>query len=232
MSYRLGGSLTLLALILFTSAPALAGKRKGRKKKAPAAPVSVTLVNGCKAAAEIKVGQVVSKLAAGATQADVAIQGGAVENTDNVYEVFLATKSLGLYTLEAGGKYAMRIASCRAGHADVFTHREKDRPKGVSPNSAAKVRFRARQNGFLEYRSGKTGRFKPLSVAMTRYQDVAGGDHAFTFRLRASKRGPVLAMFKGTAKLKAGHAYLIESNVVGRTILFKAEDEGWGGSDG
>ncbi len=233
LPYRIGGLLTLLAIIFFVATPAHAGRkaRKKRKKK-PAAPVTVELTNGCKAKAKFKLGNVEAELEGGATGAPLAIQGGAFENTDNVYDLRLGDKSLGLYTLVAGGKYAMRVTNCRAEHADVLTTHDAERPKGTSPNAAAKVRFRARQNTFLEYRSGKRGRFKPLSVAMTRYQEIPGGDHMFTFRLRAAKRGPVLKMYKGEVKVDAGHAYLIEANVVGKEILFKAEDEGWGGEDG
>ena len=230
MIRRFGLPLATVALLLLAATPAVAGRKK-RKKKAPAAPVTVTLVNDCTAEAKIKLGNVTEALAAGATKAGLAVQGGTFEKTDDVYDLLLGDKSLGLYTLKAGGTYTLRVANCRADHADVFTAIVGDRPKGLSPNAASKLRFRARQNGFLEYRSGKVGRFKPLSVAMTRYQEVPGGEHVFTFRLRAAKRGPVLKMFKGTAKLEPGHAYLIESNVVGREILFKAEDEGFGATD-
>lgn len=231
MPYRLGGLLTMLAVFSFTATPAHAGRKARKKKTKPAAPVAVELTNGCEVKAKFNLGAVEAELDAGATGAPLAIQGGAFENTDNVYELRIDGTSLGLYTLVAGGKYAMRVTNCRAAHADVQTRQDAERPKGVSPNAATKVRFRARQNVFLEYRSGDTGRFKPLSVAMTRYQEIPGGDHAFTFRLRAAKRGPVLKMFKSSVKLDAGHAYLIEANVVGQEILFKAEDEGWGGAD-
>ena len=229
MSFRPGGVLTILAVLTLAVAPAWAGKRKKkRKKKAPAAPVAVTVENGCKAEADIKLGQLSFKVAPGAKSAEQAIQGGTFENTENVYELLLSGKSLGLYTLEGGGRYEVRLADCRGGHADVYTHFMGDRPKGKSPNAAAQVRFRARQNVHLEYRSGT--RFKPLSVAMTRYQEIAGGDFEFTFRLRAAKRGPVLKMMKKSVKLKAGHHYLIEANVTGREITFKVEDEGFEGT--
>ena len=130
-------------------------------------------------------------------------------------------------SLQPGGSYVVGLSGCRGNGADVFTQNKAERPKVLSPNAAAEFRFRARQKVYLEYKAGKTGRFRPLSVAMTRYKEAAGGTMDFTLRLRAAKRGPVLKMFRSGVDLVPGHKYLIEANVIGREIFYKWEDEGW-----
>ncbi len=221
-------TLVALSLVCLASSPALAGKKK-KGKAAPAAPVTLKVENACKEEAKVKLGNVELTLAGGTTSEEQRLTGGTVEDTRDVYELLLAGKSLGLYTFAGGGSYAVKIADCRSGHADVYTSFLGERPAAKSPQAAARVRFRARQNTSLEYRGGKVGRFKPLSVAMTSHLEIAGGEFPFTFRLRAAKRGPVVKMLNKTVKLEAGHDYLIEANVVGREVTFKVEDEGFGG---
>lgn len=205
--------------------PALAGKKKGAQDGAP---ITVELENACESAHTLEVGGLKVQLDSGKKSGERSLKPTA-ENDG--YTLTLADEKpteLGLVALEPGGKYHLRIADCRAGAADVYIDNLQPLPEDKSPNAATKIRFRSQQRGvYMEYRAGKRGRFKPLSVAMTRYKEVPGGKMPITLRVRAARRGPVLKMFRKDLELKPGRRYLIEANVVGgREIVFKQEDEG------
>lgn len=221
---RWSGLAAVVALVVASASPAMAGKKS--KKKKDLAPVTVQVVNDCDAEMAVKLGDLAIKIAGkGKTEAQ---QIAAKE--DWSYALFMNGKKpvdMGLISLEPGGSYTVGLMNCRKGGADIYTKNNADKPKKLSPNAAAEFRFRARQKMYLEYKAGKVGRFRPLSVAMTRYKESAGGKLPFSLRLRAAKRGPVLKMFNGGVELAPGHKYLIEANVIGREIFFKWEDEGW-----
>ncbi len=213
--------LTLVTLV------AVATTVQAKKAAAPpAGPVSVELHNTCGADLTVLLAGTEIKVATGARSTGVEL----APREDWSYEVKMQAPSkadLGLLGLRPDGRYAIEVAGCRPGGADLLTRDLGDKPAAKSPQEAAEVRFRARQNGFIEYRTGKMGGFKPLSIAMTNYVEQAGGALEFTFRLRAARGGPVLKMLKTAVDLQAGHRYLIEVNVVGNDLLFKHEDEGW-----
>jgi len=136
-----------------------------------------------------------------------------------------ATSSdLARLSLAPAGHYQVTLADCRAGRADVYT--KLLAAVAGSPHAAAEVRFRARQNLYLEYKSGKTGRFKPLSIAMTSYVETEPGEFSFTIRRRAARRGPVLGNLRKKIDLTPGHRHLIEIDVAGPEMLLSVEDEG------
>ncbi len=199
---------------------------QAKKPTEPAAPVTVVVQNACAQDVAVAFGGSELKVPAKGQSTGQDLPG----TDDWSYAVMMKAPQeadLGLLSLKPGGKYDVKVANCRAGGADLFTHDQTERPAEVSPQAAAEVRFRARKNVFLEYRPGNKGSFKPLSVAMTRYIEHPGGEFEFTLRLRAAKRGPVLKMVKTAVKLDPGHRYLIEANVAEGDILFKREDEGW-----
>ncbi len=205
----------LLSLALSTQALA-------KSKKAPK-PISVQIQNSCKGEIRLGLENREFKVAPGTTSALESLQGKA----DWAFKLRLDGADAGLLSLEPGTKYGIQVKECQAGGANFYTQSYKERPKNISPQAAAQLRFRAQQNLHLEYRAGKRGRFKPLSVAMTSYRDVPGGELEFTFRLRAARRGPVLKVFKKSIKLESGHRYLVEARVNNQEIFFKQEDEGW-----
>ncbi len=207
--------------LLATAAMTSTGLAKGKAE--PAAPVSVQFVNGCDAKVDLTLGEHAQALAPKGKSEAVTLPA----KDDWSYALKMGAGDLGLLSLLPGGQYVVTVSGCKAGHADVVTENLAERPKKVSPEAAAQVRFRGRQNLHVEYKPGQTGRFKPLSVAMTRYKESPKGDLPFTFRLRAARSGPVLNMRRATAPLASGHKYLIEANVVGRDVFFKCEDEGW-----
>ena len=217
-----------LVLALATVAmlvPMAHAKKKRAKKVKEVAPVGVELENACASEIAVKIGDHEVKVPAGAKSGEQTITG----RDDWSFPLFLGGAEpidLGLLALEPGGRYLVKMSNCSKRGADILTTNLKPLPEGLSPNAATQVRFRARQNRPLEYRSGKRGAFKPLSVAMTRYKESPGGTYAMTFRLRAAKRGPVLKMLKKELELKPAHKYLIEANVVGTEIMVKIEDEG------
>ena len=198
-----------------------------KKKPKVLSPVTVTVKNLCAADLVGTLGELPIKVASGQVSASETVPG----KEDQSFELKLtapAPADLGILGFAPGGTYEVEVRDCRGGAADVFTKAVGERPAALSPNAASEVRFRARQNVHLEYKFGKVGAFKPLSIAMTRYKEQAGGELDFTFRLRVgNKRGPVVGMMRKTVTLEPGHRYLIEANVVGKEILFKYEDEGW-----
>lgn len=218
---RLLNGLLVGAAVTAMTGPAVAKKKKPKAQ----APVSVQVENTCDAEQSLKVGDTDFKVAAKGKSEAQELAG----REDWSFPIFLGDKKvdLGLLSLEAGGQYVVMLSGCTAAGADVATKNLAERPKGVSPEAAAQVRFRNRQRNPMEYKAGKVGRFMPLSVAMTRYKEQAGGEMEFTLRLRAAKRGPVLGMRKASTQIEAGHKYLVEANPVGRTIFYKFEDEGW-----
>lgn len=188
------------------------------------APVTVTLENTCDAALAVDLGGVKLGVDPGKSSDPQTLPG----RENQAFELKLGGQDLGLLGMVAGGSYHVRFQNCRQGAADIVTEDKSERPAAVSPQAAAQVRFRALNAGrVLEYKPGKTGRFKFLSVGYTSYEDQPGGDFEFTVRLRADKRGPVMGMARKQVALAPGHRYLIEPNVVGNEILYKFEDEGW-----
>lgn len=203
---------------------AAAAKKKAEKADEPKPPIQVTVENGCAQALDLKLGNLPIQVDANGKSGPHLVPADA---EDYIYELsLLAPKPVQLARLSIapGTRYHVRVAECAGGAANVYTRNETVAPP--SPHAAARVRFRARQNLYLEYKLGKTGRFLPLSIAMTRYTEQKAGDVEFTLRLRAARNGPVLSMLRKTVKVEPGHQYLIEANVVGRQILFSKEDEG------
>jgi len=217
------------ATIALLTAPALAGD-KG--EATPLDPVSVTLENTCDGPLTVKLGALELAVAAASTSEPQSLPG--LEK--QAYELRLAgpkPADLGLLGMAPGGTYHVKFMNCIPGGADVVTANKGARPEGASPQAAAQIRFRSLNRGrAVEYKAGKKGRFKKLAVGYTSYEEQAGGDFMFTLRLRGKARGPVMGMRKDTVKLEPGHKYLIESNIVGRQIKYKFEDEGFVGPDG
>jgi hypothetical protein len=220
MLRRIGHALVCGGLLV--SGAATAAPKK--KIEAPKAPSEITLENGCASPLELSLGGLPLKVEANATSGPHLLPADAPEG---VYELTTkAEKPAGLARLgiPPASKYAIRLADCRAGAADVYTRLESFR--SPDPHAASRVRFRARQNLALEYKLGPTGRFLPLSIAITRAQELPAGEGEFTFRLRAAKNGPVMKTVTKKLKFEPGHQYLIEANVLDHDVLFSAEDEG------
>ncbi len=224
---KFGGFLALLS-VLALAFPANARKKRRKKKKAAAtAPIDVELHNACaqELALRLTVAEKPDELFKAVVPAGGKVAKTLQGSTDTpVYELH-GKVSLGYVSMAPGAKYRLELRDCRVDAADLYTVDLRDLPPGVSPHAASKVRFRARKNLHLEYKAGKRGRFKPLSIAMTRPIEVPAGDFDFTFRLRAAKRGPVMKMFRKTVKLVPGRQHLIEANLQGGEIIFKFEDE-------
>lgn len=205
----------------------LAASASAAKTAAPApplTPVNVTLENTCQDPLAVQLGATRLDLEPGKATDPQALQARETQ----AFELKLGDHDLGLLGLRAGGTYHVRFMNCRQGAADIATEDRSERPATVSPQAAAQVRFRALNAGrVIEYKPGKTGRFKFLSVGYTSYEEQAGGEFDFTVRLRADKRGPVMGMMRKQVALAPGHRYLVETNVVGNDILYKFEDEGW-----
>lgn len=222
--HRFARGLATVALSL--ALPAVAAAEK-TADAAALADVNVTFENTCKTALKVQLGPLATDVAAGATTPAQVLAG--VEK--QAYELKFAgpkPTDLGLLGMAPGGTYHVRFEKCRANAADIVTLDKSPRPASVSPQAASKVRFRALNRGrAVEYKAGKKGRFKKLAVGYTSYEDQAAGDFDFTIRLRAKLRGPVMGMSKQTVTLEPGHKYLVETNIVGREILYKFEDEGW-----
>ena len=176
-------------MALLAAGPALA-KKKGKAAKGK--PVSVKVTNACEKATVIKLDDFVIKTPAkGETPAQkvpVAKKGA------HLFQ-FGDTKGETYVFLRPGGQYGMTLINCTDSGADVVTQDLAERPKGVSPNAAAKVRFRAsRGKGAtprFEYHTGERGRFKRLSLGMTSYVESKAGDFPYGLRLKAKRgRGP------------------------------------------
>ncbi|MCB9530125.1 MAG: hypothetical protein H6701_17345 [Myxococcales bacterium] len=210
-----------LGAVTFAATAAPAAKTAAQ---APLAPVNVTLENTCDAPLAVELGTSKFDIAAGQSTDPQAMQGRETQ----AFELKLGGHDAGLLGMAPGGTYHVRFMNCRDGAADILTEDKSERPAAISPQAAAQVRFRALNAGkVIEYKPGKTGRFKFLSVGYTSYEEQPGGEFDFTVRLRADKRGPVMGMARKQVALAPGHRYLIETNVVGNDILYKFEDEGW-----
>ena len=222
-------SITVLSLLALVTADATA-KRKRKKAKKNSAPVSIDVKNDCKRPIALRIGNQKLKLNAGAKSGSKVIK----PSSNNAYEYTFAgaKREPGYVFFESGGKYAVRVHSCAKSWANLDTRNLAPRPKGVSPNAAAHVRFRSfRAKGQrlpnIEYRSGKRGRFKRLSVAFSPYVKSPGGGYHFGLKLKHGRMGPVLKMLNSTVKVEPGKNYLIEAAVVDGEVLIKFEDEGY-----
>jgi hypothetical protein len=207
---------------LFLAPVAHAGPK--HKAETAKAPIEVTVENGCPTALDLMLGTTPIKVDANGKSAPVLLPPDAGEG---VYALQLQgdkPTELARLGIPAGAKYAIRVDSCRPGAADIYTR--LDSVQSPSPQAAAKVRFRARQQDVrLEYQVG-TGRFLPLSIAMTRYQESPPGASDLTVRQRMAADGPVIKTVKKSLTLEPGHQYLIEASVVNGDLVFSQEDEG------
>ena len=231
------------ALLSFTLALsislAFSGSAIAKKKAEPLKPVTFMVVNQCEAAVAIKVGEVSVKVEPKATSAAQTLAGA----DGNAYTYALeGSKAEPRYVfLGGGGTYSLLVSNCiGADGLDLTTKDMSERPAGVSPNAAAKVRFRAASTKGeklpnIQYQSGERGRFKRLSVGFTSYQEAKAGDYGFGLKLSTRPMkfqgrmmpGRQLQLRKEIAKLEPGKKYLIEAGVVGNKIAVKVEDEGW-----
>jgi hypothetical protein len=223
-------SITVLALTVLLATDATAKRKRKPAKQKNTAPVSVDVTNNCKRPMGLKIGSKTIKLNAGETSGSKVIK----SSKNNAYEYTFvgAKREPGYVFFEAGGKYAVRIHSCGKSWANLDTRNLGPRPKGISPNAAAHIRFRSfRIKGQrlpnIEYRSGKRGRFKRLSVAFTPYIKSPGGGYNFGLKLKHGRTGPVLKMLNSQVKVEPGKNYLIEAVVVNGEVLIKFEDEGY-----
>ncbi len=193
-------------------------------------PITIDVSNTCTRAVSMTIGPETFKLEPAGKLAGKSL--AAVENDAYGYNFAGSNRDNGFLILKAGGTYSVSIHSCGANWASVATKDMGPRPEGLSPNAESKVRFRSfRAKGEkmanIEYRSGKRGRFKRLSVAFTPYVKSPAGSFAYGLKLKAGRMGPVLNMFNGAVELEAGKNYLIEASVVGGVLFTKFEDEGF-----
>ena len=220
------GLLALVVLLFFGAGEALA-KKKGKKGKGK--PVSVSISSECAADLELKFDDFKLKVPAK----------GKVGPTDippakkASHRVHIGASTAEVYVhFKSGGSYAVHFLNCREGGADFVTRDLSERPKKISPNAAAKVRFRAasRRKGPLprfKYHVGNRGRLKRLSVGFTRPVKSPAGDFAYGLVLNAKRGRGILARVKNTAKVEPGHKYLIEASAEDGEIFIKIEDEGY-----
>ena len=217
----------LVASALMTTA----AHAKSKKKKAiPQPPSTVTVHNGC--AADIKLGINAQAFAVATGKAAVATPLAPAPEGKGYVVTLTGAKvvDLGMLGFEPGKEYDLHVRDCRSGGADIYLNGKAAAPASASPHAAAQVRFRAAKIGHIEYKAGKVGRFKPLSLGMTSYKEAQAGKYKFKLRLRAAKRGPVMGMLNKEIELKAGHNYLVEAQIHGTDIFFKREDEGFVGA--
>lgn len=216
----------LVTLALMTTAAHAKGKKS--KKAIPQPPSTVTVHNGCAADVKLAINAQPFEIAAGKAAAATALA-PAPEGKGYVLTVTGAKAvNLGMLGFEPGKEYDLHLRDCRNGGADVYLDGKAAAPASGSPHAAAMVRFRAAKIGHIEYKAGKIGRFKPLSLGMTSYNEAPAGKFKFKLRLRAAKRGPVMGMLNKEIDLQAGHSYLVEAQIHGTDIFFKREDEGFG----
>jgi hypothetical protein len=223
--------LVLIAIVAFVFTDGLAKPQpKAADKAATAGPVTVNLSNTCPQEVGLRIGADSFKVAAGGSTGVKTLAASA----NNAYEYTLegSQRSPGYVFLAAGGNYTINIHGCDRGWANIATKNLAERPTGVSPNAAATIRFRSfRGKGErianIEYRPGKRGRFKRLSVNFTPYVEAPGGDFPFGLKLKAGRRGPVLQMLNSAVKVEPGKKYLVEAAVVQGKLFMKFEDEGY-----
>lgn len=219
----------LLTCALTATAAHAAGKKN--KKTIAQPPSTVTVHNGCAADIKVSINAQPFEVAAGKAAAATPLA-PAPEGKGYVLTVLGAKAvNMGMLGFEPGKEYDLHLRDCRNGGADVYLNGKAAAPAGASPHAAAQVRFRAAKIGHIEYKAGKVGRFKPLSLGMTSYTEAEAGKFKFTLRLRAAKRGPVMGMLNKQIDLEAGHNYLVEAQIHGTDIFFKREDEGFVGAD-
>lgn len=222
---RSGISLGLItALTLTLAMDAQAGKKK-RKKAEPAKPAQVSFENTCDAGLDLTLGETSVKLEAKGKAAAMSIPTKADMPVQDLKVAAGEKPLLARLAILGGQEYMVTLHDCRNGLAEV-TSQWTNAEKPASPHASAQVRFRARARRYLEVMQANKGRFKPLSVAHTKYEDVTPGDFGYGVRLRAARKGPVVANVKKSAKVEAGKRYLIEIDVVGQDLLFTVEDEG------
>ncbi len=213
----------LTSLLLFTALlsaqSAVAAKKTA---KAPAAPFEVEVENLCQTEASVKIGDWNVQIPAGQKSEPKKLEATA---QDNAYSIFLGDTELGILGFLPAQRYNIKIANCRANRADLTTNVVTE---SSAENKDAEVRFRAHRTGiFLEYQLGETGRFMPLSVAMSRFKPTQAGEQSLFVRVRAGKaNGPVLKTQKLTLHFEANHRYLIEVDQEGSELFLKSEDEG------
>lgn len=209
-------------LVLVTSGTAFANEEAEAVE-----PVTITVENTCDTDLHVDLAGTAIAVAKGTTTEAQTLPG----QDDHAFELKLGKddpKDLGLLGMAPGSTFHVKFMNCKDGVADIISQLKSERPADISPNAAAKVRFRALNRGsYQEYRAGKKGRFKALSVGYTSYEERKAGPFEFTIRVRPKKRGPVLGMAKKQVDLMPGHKYLVETNVISRTVFFKFEDEGW-----
>ncbi|MEE2756304.1 MAG: hypothetical protein VYA30_06570 [Myxococcota bacterium] len=219
--------LMTVCLFFTLSMGTLAAQTKG---KPATGPVTIDVANQCKRAVSMSIGSETFKLEPAAK-----LTGKTLASADNDayrYNFEGSNRDSGFLVLKAGGTYEISVHSCGATWASVATRSKAARPTGLSPNAESQVRFRSfRAKGEkmanVEYRPGKRGRFKRLSVAFTPYVKSPAGSFAYGLKLKAGRMGPVLNMFNGAIDLEAGKNYLIEASVVGGMLFTKVEDEGF-----
>ena len=226
---------------------AMAGKSKRKVEKTPPGPIEVVVENACEQPLDVSIVGTQGAVAkskgskkpapAPATPVTASIPAGTksaaltvpATSSDWIYLLKIGQKSptqLARLSLPPDSKIDVKIAACRGDRADVFTQL-RSAPEPASPHATANVRFRARQKDkYLEYKPGAKGRFKALSIAMTRYKDVPSGDFTFMGRVRGGRKGPVMGTVRRTVKLAPAHRYLVELEVHGRDFFVSVEDEG------
>ena len=225
------GLVMALAFLVLAFGVAEAGKKKKKKKKAKVlAPVSITLANACKSPIKVMLDTHTFEIPA---TGEVAAQ-DIKAREDGSFSVKLGpTKSdLGYIGLFAGEKYKVSFSRCTMGVADITTENlSTDPPKNLSPQAAAKVRFRAQRlwNGklaMMKYKAGNKA-WRMLAIGFTKYLEQAPGDFAYNFHYKGA---PGTKPLKRSAKLKPGHRYLFEAGVAKKNrkhVFVKFEDEGW-----
>lgn len=219
-----------LKILLLTSA-VFATTAHAKSKKVPQPPSTVTVHNGCEADLKLAVNAQSFEIAAGKAAAPTPLA-PAPEGKGYVLTIMGAKAvDMGMLGFQPGMEYDLHLRDCRQGGADIYLDSKAAAPAAGSPHAAAQVRFRAAKIGHIEYKSGKVGRFMPLSLGMTSYKEAEAGKFKFTLRLRAAKRGPVMGMLNKEIDLQAGHNYLVEAQIHDQAIFFKREDEGFVGKD-
>lgn len=215
-----------IAALAISLLPALAAaKRKPRVKTPPppTGPIEIEVVNDCKVPLAVTLGSLKTEVEGGKRSGLLSL---AADAEDWIYVLHAGKTQVARLSLVPESKHEVRLADCRNGRPDVYTT-WKVASEPDSPHASVMVRFRSRQSDkHLEYKLGKTGRFKPLSIAMTSYHDVASGKIEYESRLRAARKGPVVSRATKSADLAAGHRYLIEVETVGRDMFVLVEDEG------
>ena len=198
--------------------------------KDAAGPVTVEVANGCQQPVAMKLGPETVKVAASEKVAGKTF--AAAENNAYEFNFEGSKRDNGYLVMKAGGNYTIALSGCANGWANIRITDLAARPEVVSPNAEAQVRFRSfRGKGEripnIEYRAGKRGRSKRLSVAFTPYVKTQKGEFAYALKLKAARMGPVLSALNGKVNVEAGKNYLIEASVVGGKIFTKFEDEGY-----